>query len=137
MRKRWQGVAALGVGAALLGGALGARAEGDQATSGAASPWTLDALHARVAGFAQAADRDAGDVLAAPGTLDDGEELLPQAKIGLAQAIEAAQGAASGSIGEVDLEDYRGTLVFNVDVGDKDVKVDAKTGAVLSADADD
>ncbi len=46
-------------------------------------------------------------------------------------AIEAAQTAADGEIGEVDLEDYNGTLVFNVDVGDVDVKVDAATGEVL------
>jgi uncharacterized membrane protein YkoI len=70
-------------------------------------------------------------------TLDDGEELLPQAEISLGKAIDAAQGAASGEVGEVDLECVDGALVFNVDVGDKDVKVDATTGEVLSADADD
>ncbi len=45
--------------------------------------------------------------------------------------------AASGPVGEIDLEEYQGKLVFNVDVGDKDVKVDAHTGAVLSADSTD
>jgi uncharacterized membrane protein YkoI len=72
-----------------------------------------------------------------PDGLDDGTDLLPQAKIGQAQAEAAAQTAASGRIGEVDLEHYSGRLVFNVDVGDKDVKVDAATGAVVASTSDD
>ncbi len=71
------------------------------------------------------------------GTLDDGSHLLPQADISLSEAIEAAQGAASGSVGEVDLEYWDGKLVFNVDIGDKDVKVDAGNGTVLAVDQDD
>jgi uncharacterized membrane protein YkoI len=71
------------------------------------------------------------------GVLDDGKDLLPQASITLDQAIAAAQSAASGPVGEVDLEQYQGKLVFNVDIGDKDVKVDAQTGAALSADSTD
>jgi uncharacterized membrane protein YkoI len=69
--------------------------------------------------------------------LDDGKDLLPQAKITEQQATRAAQSAASGSLNEVDLEHYNGRLVFNVDVGDKDVKVDASTGNVLAAAAND
>jgi uncharacterized membrane protein YkoI len=71
------------------------------------------------------------------GTIDDGAELLPQAKITLEQAITAAQGAAQGDIGEIDLEYAGDRLVFNVDVGDKDVKVDATDGSIVSADSDD
>ena len=62
------------------------------------------------------------DVL--PGTIDDGADLLPQASITLEEAITAAQAAESGALGEVDLEYYEGTLVFNVDIGEWDVKVD-------------
>jgi uncharacterized membrane protein YkoI len=69
----------------------------------------------------------------APGTIDDGAELLSHAQMTLDQAIAAAQGAASGALGEVDLEYYEGTLVFNIDIGDDDVKVDAQTGDVLGA----
>jgi uncharacterized membrane protein YkoI len=74
---------------------------------------------------------------AGPSRMDDGKALLPQAKISEQQAIRAAQGAASGALNEVDLEHYGGTLVFNVDVGGKDVKVDASTGEVLAAPQDD
>ena len=69
--------------------------------------------------------------------LDDGANLLPQAKITEAEAIKAAQTAASGPLNEVDLEDYQGHLVFNVDVGSHDVKVDASNGDVLAAPVDD
>ena len=69
--------------------------------------------------------------------LDDGKGLLPQAKITEQQAIAAAQSAASGELNEVDLEQAGGKLVFNVDVGSKDVKVDAATGDVVSVDQDD
>jgi len=69
--------------------------------------------------------------------LDDGKNLLSGAKITEQQAIAAAQTAASGSLNEVDLEQYKGRLAFNVDVGAKDVKVDASTGEVLATPSDD
>lgn len=73
---------------------------------------------------------------AQPGTLDDGRELLPQASISLEQAVAAARSAATGDVGEVDLEYYQGKLVFNVDIGASDVKVDASNGAVLGMASD-
>jgi len=78
-----------------------------------------------------------GDAAVPSGTLDDGKDLLPQAGITVDQAIAAAQAAASGPVGEIDLEHYQGKIVFNVDVGDKDVKVEAADGSILAADSDD
>ena len=69
--------------------------------------------------------------------LDDGKDLLRQAGITEQEAIKAAQGAAQGDLNEVDLEHWSGKLVFNVDVGSSDVKVDAGSGKVLSAQQDD
>ncbi len=69
--------------------------------------------------------------------LDDGAALLPQATITEQQAIAAAQRAASGALDEVDLEQHDGRLVFNVDVGGSDVKVDAATGQVVASTRDD
>jgi uncharacterized membrane protein YkoI len=69
--------------------------------------------------------------------LDDGKDLAGQARISESQAITAAQTAASGALNEVDLEHRDGRLVYNVDVGAKDVKVDASTGDVIAVDADD
>jgi uncharacterized membrane protein YkoI len=82
-------------------------------------------------------DGETADDSAGAGQLDDGKDLLPKAGITIDAAIAAAQGAATGNLGEIDLEDYNGTLVFNVDVGGNDVKVDAGTGAVLAANASD
>ena len=79
----------------------------------------------------------AGGAKVAPGEIDDGAELLDQATISLADAIASAQAAASGALGEVDLKTYEGQLVFNVDIGDKDVKVDASDGTVLGWVSDD
>jgi len=67
---------------------------------------------------------------AEPGSLDDGKDLLPQTTIGLAQANAAAQRAAEGDLGQVDLEHYDGKVVYSVDVGDREVKVDAADGSI-------
>jgi uncharacterized membrane protein YkoI len=79
-----------------------------------------------------------GDTAGQPASrLDDGKDLLSQASITEAQATAAAQGAASGDLNEVDLEQFHGTLAYNVDVGQSDVKVDAHTGRVLDVSSDD
>jgi uncharacterized membrane protein YkoI len=80
-------------------------------------------------------DDDNGDPANA-GQLDDGQDMLPQASITIDQAIAAAQAAADGDIGEIDLEYHNGKLVVNVDVGKYDVKVDAANGDVLGAGED-
>jgi uncharacterized membrane protein YkoI len=69
---------------------------------------------------------------AKPGSLDDGKDLLPQTTISLAQANAVAQRATTGSLGQVDLERYQGRVVFKVDVGDKEVRVDAADGRVVT-----
>src|SRR4051812_25476552 len=65
-----------------------------------------------------------------PGSLDDGRALLPLTTVSLGDAVAAAQRVATGQLGQVDLEHYAGRLVFSVDVGAREVKVDATTGAV-------
>jgi uncharacterized membrane protein YkoI len=71
------------------------------------------------------------DHFAKPGSLDDGKDLLPQAKISLADANAAAQQAADGALGQVDLEHFKGQIVYAVDVGDREVRVDAAEGSVV------
>jgi hypothetical protein len=139
-RSLWTGLA---LGAALLGGGmLGAGARAEQTDFGWSPTWLSGAAPANAASMARllVIDDDlriAGERPVAAGTLDDGEEFLPQAKLTVEQAIRAAQGAASGAIGEIDLESFGGRLVFNVDVGDQDVKVDAVTGEVRGAAAEE
>lgn len=114
--------------------------DGDDAVENAAEVQDTDNIEEQCGDQNEADDANEaedGDIQAPSGTLDDGKGLLPQAGITLEQAVAAAQSAAAGPVGEVDLEHYQGKLVFNVDVGDKDVKVDASSGAVLASDSDD
>jgi uncharacterized membrane protein YkoI len=67
-----------------------------------------------------------------PGSLDDGKELLPQTKITLAQAVAAAQRAAQGDLGQVDLERAGSGVVYMVDVGNQEVRVNAADGSIAS-----
>jgi uncharacterized membrane protein YkoI len=69
---------------------------------------------------------------AKPGTLDDGKDLLPQTTVSLATAVAAAQQAANGALGQVDLEHFRGGIVYMVDIGNQEVRVDAATGKVVA-----
>ena len=74
---------------------------------------------------------------AKPGSLDDGKEFLSQTKITTAQAVAAAQRAESGALGQVDLEQYKGSLVYSVDVGGHEVKVDARDGTIAGSEQRD
>jgi uncharacterized membrane protein YkoI len=69
---------------------------------------------------------------AKPGSLDDGKELLPQTKITLPPAVAAAQKVQSGQLGQVDLEHYGGWIVYMVDVGSNEVRVDATDGSIAA-----
>lgn len=134
-RTRWNGkwLAALVLSAGLIGGsALAADAAGAPATASIVREATAN-------GQAPADDEACGaeETEGPAATIDDGEELLPEATISLDAAIAAAQNAAAGAIGEVDLERFDGTLVFNVDVGSEDVKVDAATGDVIGAESEE
>src|SRR5262245_18110519 len=91
-------------------------------------------LAAVVAGGAGVAAASGDSSPSGPSRLDDGKDLLSQSQITEAQAIAAAKGAASGDLNEVDLEHRDGKLVWNVDVGTRDVKVDAASGRVVAAD---
>lgn len=71
------------------------------------------------------------------GRFDDGAALQSKAAVGIEDAIRTAQKAATGALNEVDLEYRDGTLVYNVDVGASDVKIDAATGAAVAVDKDD
>ena len=84
----------------------------------------LAAIVALIGGVATVASGGASSHVIA-GQIDDGAELLDQASITLEEAIAAAQTTGPGAVGEVDLEKYQGRLVFNVDIGDRDVKIDS------------
>jgi len=131
MRTRLQRAAVLTLGAAVFGlSAVGASANSAPTVNEMRAPSVFRSF----ANVATIADDEAS---VPSGTIDDGADRLPEATITLDEAIAAAQGAATGPIGEIDLEDWNGTLVFNVDVGYSDVKVDATTGEVIGSETDD
>jgi uncharacterized membrane protein YkoI len=66
-----------------------------------------------------------------PGSLDDGKDLLPQTTVSLAAADAAAQRVAEGTLGQVDLEHFGDRIVYSVDVGSQEVRVDADSGLVV------
>ena len=72
-----------------------------------------------------------------PGSLDDGKALLPRTDISLDAAVSKAQQTASGALGQVDLVERGGTVVYVVDVGDHEVSVSATNGAIVSIDPQD
>lgn len=79
-------------------------------------------------------DGDGADASAKPGELSAGQDLLPQAKIAVEQAVTVAQTEASGSLGSVELEEKDGRLVFEVTVGEQEVFVDAMDASVVSVE---
>jgi uncharacterized membrane protein YkoI len=52
------------------------------------------------------------------------------------EAEAAAQAEVPGDAAKVDLENESGSLMYSVNIGGQDVKVDAGTGAVLQVESD-
>lgn len=69
---------------------------------------------------------------AKPGSLDDGKQFLSRTGITLGQAVASAQAARTGQLGQVDLEYLDSRLVYTVDIGNSEVKVDATDGAIAT-----
>src|SRR4051812_46524564 len=114
MRIRWRTMGLIGAGGVMLFiGTAGVSAMSTgSATSARHATVTQHIEHgvSALSGLIGTAEKPA-----APGTIDDGKELLPQAGITLDAAIAAAQSSGNGALGEVDLEFDAGRLVFNVD----------------------
>jgi uncharacterized membrane protein YkoI len=82
-------------------------------------------------------DRDDDDDRDESGTLDDGAGLMSEASITLEEAITAAQGAAEGNLGDVELERQGDQLIYEVEIGNQDVIVDANDGSIVRIVNDD
>ena len=72
----------------------------------------------------------------------DGEDSSAAAAAAASVSPDAARQAAqsflkAGQAGEAELENSGGRLIYSVEVGSKEVMVDAKTGAVIGSRADD
>jgi hypothetical protein len=66
-----------------------------------------------------------------PGSLDDGKDLLPDTTVSLSEADATAQRVVQGELGQVDLEHFGDRIVYSVEVGSQEVRVDANAGIVV------
>jgi uncharacterized membrane protein YkoI len=82
-------------------------------------------------------DDDRDDDRNEAGALDDGAGLSGEAALTLDEAITAAQGAAEGTLGDVELEYEGERLVYEVEIGNQDVIVDANDGSIVRIENED
>jgi uncharacterized membrane protein YkoI len=85
----------------------------------------------------QVGDQNTGGTGAEVGEAADGQETAPVGTPAI--TAEAARSAAetylnAGTATQVELDDEDGTLIYSVEIGGADVKVDAMTGVVLSVE---
>jgi uncharacterized membrane protein YkoI len=71
------------------------------------------------------------------GRLEEGSELAAEATVSVEDAIAVAQTAATGPVGDVELDRSGDILAYEIEIGESDVYVDAQTGELLSAEQDD
>ena len=71
------------------------------------------------------------------GTVSEGADLLPQAAIGVDAAVAAAQAVEADAVHGVELEREDGRLLFEIEIGDKEILIDANDGRVVSVETDD
>lgn len=125
--------------------------DADDAAEGATKEADNDDIQEEADDADEAGDEDADDVqepqlngsIAVPQGQDEGlseadeaAALAPLAKITADEASAAAQAEVPGDVQKVELENENGSLVYSVEIGGKDVKVDAGTGAVLHIESD-
>lgn len=67
---------------------------------------------------------------------DEAVALASLATITPEQASAAAQAEVPGDVQGVELDSENGSLIYSVKIGDKEVKVDAGTGAVLHVESE-
>jgi uncharacterized membrane protein YkoI len=120
--------------------------EADDAAESAVKGPDTDAIDEQSGPQDEANDKDTADVqepqlngsIAVPeaqyeglSEADEASALAPLAKITPDDASAAAQAEVPGQVQKVELDNENGSLVYSVEIGGKDVKVDAGTGAVL------
>jgi glycosyltransferase involved in cell wall biosynthesis/uncharacterized membrane protein YkoI len=82
-------------------------------------------------------ESSSGSAHAQAPALESGAAMLSRAGITAQQAIAVAQTRMPGRLGGVGLERAAGRLVYEVDLGGRDVRVDAADGDVVAAVVDD
>ncbi len=70
------------------------------------------------------------------GRLEEGRELVSEASISVDEAISIAESEAAGRAEDIELERQGTRLVYEIEVGETDVYIDADDGSVLAVDND-
>lgn len=124
-------ILSIAVAAALLGGAAG----GPALANPAATPQPQRAAAAAPEHGTDAETNDGPREAKGGAEGAQSAKLAPFAKISAAAAQRSAVQRYGGTAGRTQLEREKGRVVYSVIVGAKDVKVDAVTGRVLSAES--
>lgn len=133
MEKRRKAIVTTAMAIGALAGAAGLAGAATSATPGAGDATEQEP---QLNGSVQATDVDGLS------EADESAGLAALATLSEADARAAATGAVPGEVGEVELENENGSVVWSVEVTDAsgaavEVKVDAGNGAILDQQADD
>ena len=138
MRSRWREAIGAAIVLAMLGGGV-LVASADEGSAGAerSGPVGFVRTEAELLLDRLGLDDEEDDAPWRPGTVSEGAELLPRAKITVDEALAAAQAAEPGEVHGAELEREDGRLLFEIEIGDKEILVDANDGRVVSVETDD
>ena len=138
MRRRWLEAIGAAIVLAMLGGAvLAASADAGSPGGHASGPAGYVRAEAESLLDRLGLDDEEDDAPWRPGTVSEGAELLPRAKITVDEAVAAAQAAEPGDVHGAELEQEDGRLLFEIEIGNKEILVDANDGRVVSVETDD
>ena len=69
--------------------------------------------------------------------VEEGQQLLDGQSISVEEAIAAAQNEATGAVDDVEIERRGDRVVYDIEIGETDVVVDAGDGSIVSVREDD
>lgn len=69
--------------------------------------------------------------------VEEGQQLLDGQAISVDEAIAAAQNEATGAVDDVEIERRGDQVVYDIEIGETDVVVDASDGSIVSVREDD
>ena len=138
MRGRWREAIGATIVLALLGGGV-LVASADEGSPGGDATGRVGFVRAEAEPLFDrlGLDDEEDDAPWRPGTVAEGADLLPRARITVDEAVAAAQAASPGEVHGAELEREDGQLLFEIGIGDKEISVDANDGRVVSVETDD
>jgi uncharacterized membrane protein YkoI len=134
MNKKTIGMLALGL--LLGGGSIGAYQVAAQNNNAAQTPTTVQQQEVQEPSYKGSITVDETKY-EGKSEQDESKALAGLAKITADQAKQAAEAQVGGTTSSVELDNENGSLVYEVKIGNQEVKVDAGNGSVLKIEQDD